>query len=378
MGPDGRLVQGVPMASVKDGFYRFVCKDRDRHGNVRFYFRRKGLPKIRLNGAPDTPEFAASYQAALAKSQGELTTIPDQPRRPIRGTYRWLCTQYFASARFRQLDERTQKVRRQVLEKTFDEPIAPGTPETFGDCPLSKFTRKAVRILRDRRADKTEAANERLKAIRQAFAWAIEEEQEGVHDNPTHDVPYLKGRVGGHHSWTPEEVAQFEKRHPIGTKARLAMALLLYTGQRRSDIVLFGKQHIRDGWLRFTQQKNRNRRPITLALPVLPVLQDIIDQSPAGDLTFLVTEHGAPYTFNGFGNWFGRQCRLAGLKNCSAHGLRKAGAVIAAENGATAHQLMSIFGWLTLKQAELYTRAAEQKRIARDAMPLLQRERNAD
>ena len=80
-------------------------------------------------------------------------------------------------------------------------------------------------------------------------------------------MPYLKGRVGGHHSWTPEEVARFELHHPIGSKARLAMALLLYTGQRRSDIVLFGKQHVRDGWLRFTQQKNRKRRPITLALP---------------------------------------------------------------------------------------------------------------
>ena len=108
------------------------------------------------------------------------------------------------------------------------------------------------------------------------------------------------------------------------------------------------------------------------------MLQDIIDKSPVGHLTFLVTETGAPYTFNGFGNWFGRQCRLAGLANCSAHGLRKAGAVIAAENGATAHQLMSIFGWLTLKQAELYTRSAEQKRLAHGAMHLLQREQNAD
>lgn len=358
------------MVSVK---YRFVCSDRDRHGNIRFYFRRKGLPKIRLNGSPDTAEFAAAYQAALASSTGTLKTTDSPLAHPKQGTWRWLCVQYFASARFAQLDERTQKVRRQVLEKTFDEPIAPGAAEKFGACPLSKMSRKAVRILRDRRADRPEAANERLKAIRRAFAWAIEDDLQGVSDNPTRDVPYLKGKVGGHHSWTPEEVAQFENFHPIGTKARLAMALLLYTGQRRSDIVLFGKQHVRDGWLRFTQRKNRNRRPITLALPVLPVLQDIIDKSPGGDLTFLVTEHGAPYTFNGFGNWFGRQCRLAGLENCSAHGLRKAGAVIAAENGATAHQLMSIFGWLTMQEAERYTRAAERRRLAKDATALLKR-----
>lgn len=363
------------MVSVK---YRFVCKDRDRHGNERYYFRRKGVPKIRLPGQPDTPEFAAHYQAALAKSKGELREPPTGLQRPQYGTWRWLCVQYFSSTRFKQLDPRTQRVRRQVLEKTCDEVIAPGAAETFGACPLSKMSRKAVRILRDRRADKPEAANERLKAIRRAFAWAIDDELSGVSENPTRDVPYLKGRVGGHHSWTPEEVAQFECFHPIGTKARLALALLLYTGQRRSDVVLFGRQHVQNGWLRFTQQKNRNRKPITLALPILPVLQDIIDKSPVGDLTFLVTEYGAPYTYDGFGNWFRRQCRLAGLSNCSAHGLRKAGATIAAENGATAHQLMHVFGWLTLKQAELYTRGAEQKRIAGGAMHLLQRERKAD
>jgi hypothetical protein len=60
-------------------------------------------------------------------------------------------------------------------------------------------------------------------------------------------VAYLKGKPGGFHSWTREEVEQFEARHLIGTKARLAMALLLYTGQRRSDVVLFGRQHVRDG-----------------------------------------------------------------------------------------------------------------------------------
>jgi integrase len=170
-----------------------------------------------------------------------------------------------------------------------------------------------------------------------------------------------------------EEVEQYEKRHPVGTTARLALALLLYTGQRRSDVVLFGKQHVRNGWLRFTQQKNRNRNPITLELPVLPALQEIIAASRTGDLTFLATEHGQPFTANGFGNKMRQWCDEAGLPECTAHGLRKVGAVIAAENGATAHQLMSIFGWLTLKEAERYTRAAGQKRLAAGAMPLLER-----
>jgi integrase len=91
----------------------------------------------------------------------------------------------------------------------------------------------------------------------------------------------------------------FEKRHPIGSKARLALALLIYTGVRRSDVVSLGRQHVRDEVLIFRQHKGRNRSPLTLDLPVLPVLQSIIDASPTGDLTFLVTEQRKPFTAAG-------------------------------------------------------------------------------
>ena len=60
-------------------------------------------------------------------------------------------------------------------------------------------------------------------------------------------------------------------------------------------------------------------------------------------------------------------CRIA------PSGVRKAGAVRAAENGATAHQLMSIFGWLNLAEAERYTRAVRQKVMAGEAMDMLSR-----
>jgi len=56
----------------------------------------------------------------------------------------------------------------------------------------------------------------------------------------------------------------------------------------------------------------------------------------------------------------------------SAHGLRKAAATRAAENGATAHELMAIFGWVDIKEAELYTRAANRRRLAAQAMSKLE------
>jgi integrase len=147
---------------------------------------------------------------------------------------------------------------------------------------------------------------------------------------------------------------------------------LLFTGQRRSDITRLGPQNSRDGKLTFTQFKGRNRKPKRLVLPVLPPLQKVIDASNCGDLTFLVNDLGRPFTDAGFGNKFRVWCDQAGLKHCTAHGLRKAGATIAATNGATAHQLMAIFGWDTLKMAEAYTRAANQERLAEAAMHMLQ------
>jgi integrase len=354
-------------------------EDVDRHGNVRIYFRSKGRPKVRLQGVPWTPEFMTAYRAAAA---GISTQAAGEESRPVSrapagaDTWRWLCERYFAAPEFTtQLDARTRKVRRSILEATFDEPIAPASPLKFADLPLPRFSPKAVRALRDRRADKREAANARLKAMRQAFAYGVSAAL--TETNPARDVPYLQGRTDGFHTWSLDEVAQFIARHPPGTKGYLALALLLFTGCRRSDVVALGRQHVRAGWLRYTQHKNRNRAPVTLDLPVLPVLQAAIDTMPARpaghetELAFLITQFGRPFTANGFGNWFRKRCEEAGLTDCTAHGLRKAGATIAAENGATESQLMAIYGWRNPKQAALYTRKARQKILAGGAMHLI-------
>lgn len=116
---------------------------------------------------------------------------------------------------------------------------------------------------------------------------------------------------------------------------------------------------------------SEQRLSITLTIPVLPELEYLLAEGPTGALTFLETQFGKPLRANGLGNWFRRRCNETGLSHCSAHGLRKAGATIAADNGATAHQLMAMFGWTTLKQAEVYTKKADQKRLAGVATRLL-------
>jgi integrase len=350
--------------------FPYVHRDIDRHGNVRFYYRRRiGEPKIRLRAQGGTPEFAAEYEAAQARCKVVPSDSPSALQRRQKGTLGWLCGLYLRSAEFGRFAKTTQSLRRWQLERLLLEPVAPGKKETFADFPLPRLTAKALRVLRDRKEDLPGSANHRVKALRALFSWAVDHDL--VQSNPASEVKLLKRFSTGHHTWTAAEIAQFESRHPIGTKARLALALLLLTGVRRSDVVLLGRQHLKDGWFKISVQKNRNRTPVTVELPLAPDLARIIDASPVGDLTFLVTKRGKPFTAEGFGEWFRERCNEVGLRNCSAHGLRKAGAVRAAENGATAHELMALFGWLSLSEAQRYTRSADRRRLAKNAARLM-------
>jgi integrase len=208
------------------------------------------------------------------------------------------------------------------------------------------------------------------------FSWAQEDGWTYGADrkivlNPARDVKKIPYATDGWHTWTADEVEKYKSRHPIGTKAGLALALLLYTGVRRSDVVKLGRQHIRNGELSFVATKTRKVRAAPHEIPVLPVLLEAIAAGPTGNLTFLMTEFGKPFTAAGFGNWFRDRCNEAGLPHCSAHGLRKLGATIAAENGATDRQLMAMFGWTSEGQATAYTRKVNRKSLAASGMELI-------
>ena len=182
--------------------------------------------------------------------------------------------------------------------------------------------------------------------------------------NPTFGVRKIKYASSGHHSWTPEEITQFRDRHPLGSKPRLALDLLLYTGGRREDAVRLGPQHVRDGRISFRQAKNEHRNPVDIDLPLHREFATTIAATPSGHLTFLVTQYNRPFTPAGFGNWFRDQCNQANLPHCSAHGLRKATAAALAEAGATAHEIAAVTGHMSLEEIERYTRAANKKKLA--------------
>jgi hypothetical protein len=137
--------------------------------------------------------------------------------------------------------------------------------------------------------------------------------------NPAAGTKKYRSQGEGHHSWTEGESAQFERHYPIGSKARLAMALGLYTAQRKGDVLRMGWQHVIGDCITVRQEKT----DAALLIPMHSRLVAVLASVPRSNLTFLMTEHGAPFTSNGFGNWFRDRCNEAGLPECSFHDLCK-------------------------------------------------------
>lgn len=350
---------------------RHVVEDVDRHGNVRLYFARRGQRKIRLYGMPGSPQFMEQYREALA---GKIKPAEPKPDKIAEGSFRHLCIRYFDSAAFKGLARSTQHARRLILDR-----VCRGE----GDKPYRKLTAPHIMARRDAMADRPEAANEFVKALRQLYAFAVDVRL--ADHNPARDVKLIASTGEGFHAWSETEIAQFAARHPIGSKAHLAFALLLYTGQRRGDVVRLGHQHIRRSkegrfseWLVFTQEKNARHKPVKVEIPIIPELVTAIQACPSGTLTFLVTEFGRPFSNAGFGNWFRDRCTEAGLPQCSAHGLRKAATARLAENGCTENEIMAITGHQTLKEVARYTRSARRSLMAEAAMNKLAPEHHAN
>jgi integrase len=334
---------------------KFVQGFIDRHGKPRFYFRRAGFKTVPLPGLPWAPEFMAAYEEALA---GQPAQVASQRAKP--GTIRALAVSYYNSVGFRSMKPITQSVYRNIIDRLCRDTDKQG--HEHGDKRAATLQREHIVKLMAARADKPESANGLRKAIRAMMQHAVEIGLRA--DDPTRDVKAIRVKSDGYHSWTDDEIAQFEKRHPIGSRARLALALLLYTGQRRSDVVVMGRQHVRDGVIRVRQFKTGTE----LSIPLHAELQAIIAESAAGQMTFLVTEFGKPFASAGFGNWFREQCDMANLRHCSAHGLRKAAARRLAEAGCTEHEIASITGHASLREITRYTKAADQKKLAVTAM----------
>ena len=345
----------MPVAKVE---LRYVQAFADRHHRLRHYFRRPGFQRVALPGLPGSAEFMAAYELALGGVIAPKRQIGIE--RTVAGTLNALIVAYYTSADFRGLAASTQRARRNLME---------GLRTRHGHRVVAELRAQHVRKLMDAKADTPEAANNLRKALRTLMRYAVDRGWRD--DDPTVGVRKIRNRSAGFHSWTDEEIAAFEARWPVGTRERLAFALLLYTAQRRSDVVTLGRQHVRGELISVVPLKTAGTSGVRVDVPIHHALRAAIGGGE-GNLTFLVTAYGAPFSAAGFGGWFAKAVRAASLPSaCTPHGLRKAAGRRLAEAGATTHEIMAVLGHTTLKEAELYTAAANRKQLAGAGMARL-------
>lgn len=293
----------------------------------------------------------AAYEAA---STGEPNTAGAGAAKTSPGTVAALVASYYRSSEYLNLKPITQRTYRSTIE-----PFR----EQHSDKAVAKLKREHVKAIIAKLADRPAVANNWLKTIKILMRHAVESGMRP--DDPTIGLRKLRTGSSGYRTWTEAEIEKFYEKHPTGSRARLALDLMLYTGQRRADVVRMGRQHVRDGILTLRQSKTGTE----VEIPLHPVLRASLDALPNKNMTFLLTEYGKPFAVAGFGNWFRDRVTEAGLpEGLSAHGLRKAACRRLAEAGCTGPQIMAISGHKNLKEVQIYIQAADRLGLAREAL----------
>jgi len=330
----------------------YVSAFYDRHGTERFRYRKGGVSRY-LRGPFNSLEFKEDL-AAAKKGEAPIVRSRHEP-----GSMNELIVHYYESVGFQQASEGRQKTVRGILEP-FRAEYGKDLVRNFGFQHIEAIllAKQKKRRIGKRMVGGLTAAVNLQKQLARLFRYAVRLQLIAV--SPVDLAESVKAPKGGRHTWTEEEIARYRQRHPLGTKARLALEIILWTGQRRGDAIDFGPQHIKGGKIEFVASKGQK----TMRLPAAPQLIAAIRAMPSVGLkTYLVTEYGKPFTGDGFGNWFAERCKEANVPG-RAHGLRKAIARRAAELEATQAMLKAIGGWEQDSEVATYTKGVDQARLA--------------
>lgn len=332
----------------------YVSTFVDRAGKERFRFRR-GKISVYL-----PPPGSKEYKAAYAKAKGEAGVIG----KVKEGTINDLVSRFYRTVQFRRVSESWQTTMRQTIEPFREE---------YGNDMVEHFRPKDIdKILEDRfekrivegKALGGSASAERLREmLMRLFKLAVKLELRS--DNPVEQSEPIRHKGPGFHPWAEADIAAYRKRWPLGTKARLAMELMLWTGARRGDAYLMPPP--KNGRFAWTAAKTGKPTSFT----VTPALQAAIDAMPEGTMgttTLLVTDFGKPFSQAGFGNKMREWCDDAGLPHCTAHGLRKALTRRAAERGVSQQGLKALGQWENDAEVRTYAESANRNKMAEEAL----------
>lgn len=331
---------------------KWVDHFTDRHGHMRYYFRRPGEKRIPLPHI-DAPGFMAAYNAAEAGGGAKVERSKAVPK-----SIRALAELYYGSTAFLSLKESTQAVNRGLIDALCAK---------HGHRPVATMERKHVEAIIREKVKTPSGANNTLKKLRMLMGFAIAHGWRET--DPTAKIKKFK--EGTHHTWTDDEINAFEAHWPIGTRERLAFALHLYTGQRRGDVaaMTWSAFDRRSSTIEVKQEKTGE----PLVIPAHMKLRTILDKSPRQCVTILATSHGRPWVVESYGNFMADSIAAAGLGDrCVLHGLRKAAARRLAEAGCSSREIGSITGHRTLSEIDRYTKAVDQKALAKAAVVRLE------
>lgn len=326
-----------------------VTRIVDRHGKIRFRFRRKGFTCY-LPGPYASADFRAAYDAAI-----EGAKAPVRSSTP-RGTLAWVVEQYLSSSRFKGLSD----ARRRTIRGQMD-----WLRSHAGDLPFDRFGTHHVEALMDKKSGPA-AANGVKKTMSLLFTFAIKR-QLGVTFNPARYADRRKENPDGYHTWTEAEIDRFLDHHGSGSKPRLVALLALNTGMARQDLTRIGWQNIKAGRISY----RRGKTGVGADLPILAELAEELRHVPTDQLLIVTHGKGLPYKPETLGNWFRDQCKAAGVPG-SLHGLRKAGATRLANAGATPDEIRAYLAHATNKEGSTYTGKADRSRLADSGLAKLE------
>lgn len=327
----------------------YVKAFKDRHGKPRLYFRRKGYRGVALPGKIGSVEFMTAYaDAAGQHDEGGAGQRKTKPK-----TIRALRVAYYTTAAYKNLSGRTQHAYRLMIDKAMAK---------HDDKSALAIQPKHINAILEELADTPAQASNLRKRLMSMFAVAVS--LGWRNDNPVREADRVTYNVKGFTPWSEEDIDQFRAYWGEGSKPVRALTVLLSTGVRRSDAHTLGRQHLRNGMVSVLQDKGGAR----LTIPAHPDLIAMASDLPTGQMTFILTEYGEPYSEGGFTNWFVAKAKKAGLPNRTPHGLRKAVGRRLAEAGCSEKQIAAVLGHDDPNTAKVYTKSADQIRLATDAM----------
>ena len=351
---------------------KYVSAFTDRHGKIRYRYRRKGRKSGYFSAALGSEEFRAEYNAFDSETANRKNI---NFQRPKRGTIGDLKKRYMSVPDRLGPSKVSQQKVGAVIEdfcKGREERLVSQLTFEHLDAIIAKKKKKTVRNTPSgpREVGGYFAAKKLRKELIRLFEFA---RKAGFCDrNVAEDTEPVKREhgeaTGGFHSWTEEKISQYQRRWPLGTRERAALELLLWTDQRRSDVVKMGMAQTRDGCLPIVQAKTGTE----LWLPMADQLVEAIVALPPkffNPSCFLVTHKGTAFTKESFGNWFAKACDKAGLPSkCRAHGLRKATLRRMAELGMSNKEMKSVSGQKRDATLALYIESADQRALATNAI----------